>query len=490
MTNCIQNDIRRLNLPLSGTCRKWVLGLLGGLAGGLFACNKVVEIEAPPASIPQAQVFSTDQEALSALSGAYYHLANSHEPTVINGGMTIFPALSADELLVFDQGNTVYMQFNQNKILADNMVIAGQLWSAAYKSIYQFNAILEGVQASVTLDPNIAEQLKGHAYFGRALLHYELAQLFGSIPLITTTNWRQTSIQSQVRFQEICKQVVNDLLQAIELLPIDYDLLKGGRIIANKYAAMALLARVYAHMERWQDVAGLCDQIINSGIYELVSTPAAVFSANSKEAILQWQQDVTGWSFNATREGMTLMPINGIFPFPPFAYLTQSLVAAFEQNDARKTQWIQQRNINNQLYQYPAKYKVGPSEAMPGEAPTESYVVMRLAEIILLRAEAGIHLLAVPGAMAGINMIRARADLEPLPINVTPARATIALQQERRVELFCEWGHRWNDLKRWGIALDTLERVKGVALSIDQLVYPIPAGELLSNPSLQQNAGY
>ncbi|MGN6419328.1 MAG: RagB/SusD family nutrient uptake outer membrane protein [Pseudobacter sp.] len=472
------------------TCFGVLFGLLSGLVGGLASCHKIIDIPDPTGSIPQSQVFATDQEAISALSGAYYQLANTHMPTLLNGGMTIYPALSADELKVFDQGNTEARQFNDNQLLATNPAIAANLWATAYQSIYQFNAILENAASSPGLSQPVKDQLKGHAFFGRALVHYYLVSLFEKVPLITSTDWRNTGSQAQATSDQVYTQLITDLQQAVSLLPESYDLLQGGRLIANKYAAMALLARMYAQQDNWSAVAELSDQVISSPLYSLAPTAEAVFSINGPEVILQWQQDPTGWSFNATREGMTLLPIDGIFPFPPFAYLTTSLLQAFEPQDQRQQQWLRHRQINGTTYYYPAKYKIGPSQAMPGAALSEGTVVIRLAEILLLRAEASAMMGNTEASLTDINTIRGRAGLPPLPTSLSQPQTLEALRQERRIELFCEWGHRWLDLKRWVIARTVLETNKGIQVPAHGLVYPIPASELVNNPALQQHTGY
>jgi hypothetical protein len=61
-----------------------------------------------------------------------------------------------------------------------------------------------------------------------------------------------------------------------------------------------------------------------------------------------------------------------------------------------------------------------------------------------------------------------------------------AIMQERRVELFGEWGHRFFDLKRTG----TIDAVLGVEKSTwksTAALFPIPYNETLLNPNLTPN---
>jgi hypothetical protein len=106
----------------------------------------------------------------------------------------------------------------------------------------------------------------------------------------------------------------------------------------------------------------------------------------------------------------------------------------------------------------------------------------------LIRAEARARQHNLAGAKPDINMIRSRAGLG---INNSPDEASLllAIEQERRIELFAEWGHRWLDLKRTGRASAVLGLVKP-GWSAEDMLFPIPQSELDKNPFLVQNPGY
>jgi hypothetical protein len=92
-------------------------------------------------------------------------------------------------------------------------------------------------------------------------------------------------------------------------------------------------------------------------------------------------------------------------------------------------------------------------------------------------------------AESDINTIRHRAGLPDTTINnVQEAMRIIA--NERKLELFTEWGHRWFDLKRWNIVTEVLAPLKPGWTANDTL-YPIPRDEMNKNPFLKpQNQGY
>jgi hypothetical protein len=129
-----------------------------------------------------------------------------------------------------------------------------------------------------------------------------------------------------------------------------------------------------------------------------------------------------------------------------------------------------------------------------GGTATEYYMVLRLAEQYLIRAEAEANGAGggTAAAIADLNVIRGRAGLPALSPSLTPAQVITAVAHERQTELFAEWGHRWLDLKRTGQAGAVLSVIplKQPWLGAYQLLYPIPFTETQDDPNLVQNPGY
>ena len=126
---------------------------------------------------------------------------------------------------------------------------------------------------------------------------------------------------------------------------------------------------------------------------------------------------------------------------------------------------------------------------------TENYMVLRYAEQYLILAEAQAQLggsNSLDSAVANLNVIRARAHLPPYSGSIDAVSVQNAIHQEKRIEFFAEWGHRWLDLHRWRMALGTLDTIPGKIGNIDssQLLYPIPLADIQVDPNLSQNPGY
>ena len=126
---------------------------------------------------------------------------------------------------------------------------------------------------------------------------------------------------------------------------------------------------------------------------------------------------------------------------------------------------------------------------------TEYIMVLRLGEQYLVRAEARAQLNKINEAKSDLNAIRTRAGL-PNTTAMDQSSLLAAILDERRHELFCEWGHRWFDLKRRGqvdavmSVITPLKSNGAIQWRSYQQYYPITQGELDKAPNLTQTPGY
>ena len=137
-------------------------------------------------------------------------------------------------------------------------------------------------------------------------------------------------------------------------------------------------------------------------------------------------------------------------------------------------------------FYYPRKYK----NTLITQTPVEDYMIFRLGEVYLIRAEAAARLGRLTEALADVNILRARAGLPASTANVTsPTEVLNAVMKERQTELFTEWCNRWYDLKRTGLAAPVLGTEKP-NWQVNAALYPVPQAQLLLGNNLTQNPGY
>lgn len=450
----------------------------------LLSCEDFVEVDAPDNKLVQDVVFSSDATAKSAMTGIYNQLYLAEFSNGLWSSVSFMSGLSADNLESISTSNLLRMEYQQNEISPDHLYNL-QMWSSAYNMIYMTNALLEGLNNSQGLTPDLTLRLEGEARFIRAFTYFYLVNLYGDIPLILTTNYQDNKLASRASSAEVYIQIINDLQIAIELLGSDY--IDGERTQVNKYAATALLARVYLFLEDWEMAERLSTEVIEANsTYQLLQNLDEVFLANSLEAIWQISPIGGGGFVTQTNEG-SIFIIDPIFSFLARVQLEKEFVNAFDEKDKRLSHWIGY-HTGKEAY-FPLKYKIRSST----EFPIKEYsMVLRLAEQYLIRAEARARSGNITGAIADLDVIRERAGLSFVSESSHEFEEKEIIDliiEERRKELFTEWGHRWLDLKRTGRAGEVLGPGNPYWENTDVL-YPIPAEERKKNPNLSQNSGY
>lgn len=439
-------------------------------------CKKFVEIDPPKTQIISAAVYTNDETATGAIRGIYSEMMGNS--TFISGGfssITVLTGLSADEFINYFT-DPEQEAFYESSLRATNGTVNAAFWGPAYQFIYHANSVIEGLGNSTGVTAATKKHLEGEAKFVRAFCHFYLVSLFGDVPLITITDFRVNSLASRTPAGQVYQQIIADLKDAQNLLDDNY--ITTERVRPNKWAATALLARVYLYTQDWVNAETQAATVINNTTYSLESDLNNVFLANSSEAIWQLMPVFSGLN---TWEGIVFIPDPGSAPY--WVSLSSELVGAFEPGDNRLTNWVGNTAVGTDTYYYPFKYKKNYDPNV-----TEYSMVLRLAEQYLIRAEARAKQNNISGAQADLNVIRNRAGLSNTTVN-TQAELLAAIEQERRIEFFAEGGHRWLDLKRTGRADAALGSMKPGWQSTDAL-YPIPQSEIQKNPSLTQNPGY
>ena len=456
---------------------KIMFGLL--LVAVLFAsCKKLIEIPAnPPSAITQQEQFADSSTTVTAIAGVYaYNAGNGFAYS--DGTLTSSCALSADELS-YAQTNDALQFYSYNLTPLNSNI--NSLWSYPYQSVYQVNAVLNGIANNTNLSAAFQKQVTGEMEVVRALYYFNMINLFGGVPLVTSTAYSETSRLPRASVAAIYTQVIADLTDAKKKLTVAYP--SSGRARPNLYTAVALSAKVNLYQSNWQSAYNEADSVIKSGIYSVINVPlTGVFLEGSNEAI--WQIPAKQ-SYAEVADARIFIPYNS--QVTPNFLLTTPLLSAFEAGDQRPQNWVGTRVSAGKTLYYPYKYKnIQPSDT----SPTEDQMILRLSEIYLIRAEAAAHLNNLPQALADINIIRARAGLAASTVNVSSQTAVLnAVMHERQVELFCEWGNRWFDLKRTGTAAAVLGTEK-TGFSANAALYPLPQAQIQLNNLLTQNPGY
>ena len=448
----------------------------------LNGCKKLLDVNPSTTQILSSTVFTDSLTTQSAIVGMYNALApQGQKATPYRFTLSSLPGFSADEMQFI--GST-YDTYINNTLLSSDADVA-LIWSVSYAAIYNANSIIQGVAASSNISENFKKQATAEAMFIRAFSYFYLTNLFGDVPLVLTTDVNQNASLPRTAGSTIYAQIISDLKFAQANLRSDYSISPNSRIRVNSWAATAMLARVYLYTGDWANAEAQATSVINNTtLFDLPKDLTKVFAPSSTEAIFQIANDSQGYTWYATN-----VTPNSVSHIPTYV-MTPDLVSQFEAGDARKATWTGTTVYNGVTYTYPYKYK-----NITTSANAEYYTVLRLAEQYLIRAEARANQANINGAVADINTIRARArvtstDLPDYPTTISQSDCMADIAKERRIELNCEWGHRWFDLKRTGALNTVLAAAKPNFWKPAAALYPIPTGQITVNGNLTQNPGY
>ncbi len=466
-----------------------ILIILVPLALMFSQCEKDFLDTLPLSSISTESYYKTAADAENTLVGCYSELAGQ----VWN--MSVILQVTSD--------NNYAGGDNPENFRFDNMIrmapgeYCTNAWIGFYVTINKCNNILKFVPEID--DPNLDADnrratIQGEATFLRAFAYFNLVRLWGDVPLtITPTESLDPAIINLSRspVADVYAQIVSDLEYSISVLQTAGSV-QAGRV--TKGAAQALLAQVYATMDPpdWNKVKSNCDAVINSGDYELVADYDFLFDGdhyNNSESIFEYQYqkpNAASWAYQ-----LWASPSRSGDSWRKFNTPSEDLIQAFEAED-------DSIRLNSSIYYEDiGEYWTDPDYGTivpfmnkwrhpSGWSSEDDFYVIRLAETILLRAEAENELGNQSAALADLQTIRDRVSLPAKSLTGQQA-VRDALLLERRLELAFEF-YRWFDLLRYDIAISTMKALgMGYQVQNSDVLFPIPQDDMDRNPNLTQN---
>ncbi|WP_460964573.1 RagB/SusD family nutrient uptake outer membrane protein [Spirosoma litoris] len=460
--------------------------------------------------IPTSGTFGTTAAQQAALIGPLYNGLGDYYGNLTNLNTTtdeqIVPTRGGDWK---DGDNWVRLYTHTWDPVTDNNQFNGP-WNWCYNNITSINQQLGTIK-----DAGVIAELKTL----RAFFHYEAMDLFGNAIIadqVSAGTPKQSTRADMFAFVE------KELLAAYPNLSSTVGGAYYGRM--NKYVADMILAKMYLNAQvytgtpRWADAITRCNNIISSGKFQIVGDFFSNFvtqNQNSAEIILATPFD------KSKRQGFQVQMQNlhylnqltynlGTAPWNGFAAVTE-FYNSFDDKDVRKKMWLvgQQYKADGTPLMDDAiplaftpeipslvlaagapgrvagarsvKYQIQTNNSFTSQ--DNDFVVYRLADVYLMRAEANLRLGNTATALTDVNLIRKRAGM--------PDFTTLTLSDmlaERGREMAWEY-HRRQDQIRFGTFGDA-KRFKPKDADSHWTLYPIPRDQLALNPNLKQNPGY
>lgn len=385
----------------------------------------------------------------------------------------------ADNVTTRHSGDPFALQQN-----ALTPIINSARWDNFYTLISRANyAIKYTPQVFGDGDSELKKQLLGQSHALRAVAYFYLVRIWGNVPLVTEPyeSVEQNVFVSRNSAEEVLAKVEEDLLFAVENCASSYSGARN-RVLMTKGAAYAFLTQLYMWQKKYDKAIATAERVLADSQYSLVSMSDwndIFVKGVSTESIFE-----VGYNEVQTNALRILYALGSDSDYVPSA----RFIASIETGDLRKPR------IYDVSQAQPRKIWKFFGQGFNDESPDPSsnnIVLTRLADIILLKAEAHAYLNQSTEALELLNRIRRRAGLSVMDesaANNLYGSLSGAVLHERSIEL-CFEGHRWFDLVRTGTAISTMKPINGLA-SEANLLWPLHESATLRNMNIEQNEFY
>jgi hypothetical protein len=438
-----------------------VLSIIAIISTG---CEKF--LETPPIESLPRDVAIADETGLKSVMNSAYQ--------IVGGGNMFGGKIQAINELLADQLNASLLSGDFGEIYGRKTSVFGDYKNAMYTDMYQTifraNTVLENLDKASSFRDN----LEGQAKFIRALTHFQVVQLFAQPYGFTTENTHlgvpirtSTTINQGVRatVKQVYDQIIADLKVAEVKLPDD----NGG--YATKWAAKALLAKVYFQMNDFANAYLYSNQVITSNKFILDTYASRFAITGSKESIFRIIYTNGGYEPGNELKGQFRSDFNA----STLRFTTDFYATVNTTNDVRKALF------NNVKY--------------PGFVVTNKYnfdhievPVLYLTEMKLIRAESAAETgtnLTVGAQDINDILSRAYAGTKSIPLASSASLIKSNARFERSIE-FAGEGNRLSEIKRIGAKGENIDK-RGAAWNCPGLILQFPQGEMASNTSFQRN---
>lgn len=450
--------------------------------------------EEPVSQLSADKFWKTQDDIIAATAGMYDGMQVVMDDRYIDWGEG-----RSDNLTNGGTGITE-INFALNGLTAD---MANVNWDNLYRVISRANLIIQYVPLITGGDLSEAEKndYLAQAYAMRAYCHLLGVKVWGAVPLMLEAVTDRTLKPFRTPVDEVLEQVVADL----ELAATMVDVTNKDVYRINYGVILAMLTDAYMWQKDYDAVIETTDKLLTRG-YSLAQTPEdwnQIFSnpVTSKEAIwsLFWAFDQDGANGLAGKLGSS----TNTSPFE----LDDNLLVKWEQNKNDFRRYLTYDTLQAPALAVTDIYKHYPLVAGKQTLPPTNEAVVpntmyRLADILLLRAEAYNKLDNEPAAVALLNQIKTRAHVATVTEDMFNDQDELekAILDERQFELFAE-GKRWFDLRRTGHVFDVMDpllrqRQQARGLTVVGFIdprmelFPISRDALNENLNLEQNPPY
>jgi len=487
--------------------KKYFITAFIGLALSFTSCEDAVTELIPQSTLTEANFYKTADDMDRAVIGIY----NRYQSRMPRDWALL--EMPTDHLHMSSYRHIGGLEALNNLDFQPQNDIIRTFWQDSYNGVFRANAVLTHLNTPTDYIGSEKENLEGEAKFMRALFYFDLVRVFGGVPKVTSLlSVDEAKATPRASEAEIYAMIVSDLKDAIEKLPLPGEIATGR---ANQGAAVALLGKVYVYLKDWDNALIYLDKV-SEYPYALEDDFASLWSLDNEdnEEVIFAMKYIEG--SNGHLLSSDFIPYFGVEGISASgletADLSWSLHKKFDNDDTRKAATITEYWRAPGSTETPEWRPYISKFAVPHSGRTSSGLdlpVLRLADIILLKAEALYNSGDEDAALIELNKIRTRAfgdeshnyDITDI---ATPELFLDKLLLERQLELALE-NQRWFDLVRTNRFIDELKEVEwgyNINTHTAQVVqmnpqehqryFPIPLHEIeqANKGVIEQNEGY
>ena len=399
----------------------------------------------PPQGLVTEEYWKNKEDVEAVLMNAYKEFTN------LDGTLFKLGELRAD--LITGQNN---MPLDEYNITVSNIYPTNSLsnWAGFYSVILNCNLVLKYADEVKKVDKTFIEydlkRFKAEAIFLRSLSYFYLVRIFNDVPLVLTPSENDNAdfFPPLTKSEVILDTIVNNLITASNFLPVnlDYGNIQENKGRATVGAIYALLADIKLWQFEYNDCVQYVQKIEDLGIYGLVPTGQwfNIFAiGNTPEGIFELQFDS---NLGQNNRLFSITYLQNYYLASDYALEILSLTTSKEVQRGPGSL----RETNGLIWKYCGISNDGLSIRPTSSRSSANWIVYRMADVLLMKAEAFAQLGRFEESLDIINDIRFRASMgnvQNIPNNTEAFENLILL--ERAKELAYE-GKRWFDLLRMG----------------------------------------
>jgi len=388
--------------------------------------------------------------------------------------------------------------------------LSNSAWELSYELIVNTNTVLEAIEKRSDVATNATvKELKGTNLFLRAWSYFNLVRIFGrpywdnpdtnlGVPLKLTNN--PNDMPQRATVKECYDQIIADFKAAAELLP---ETAAPNRTLANRYAALGLLSRVYLYMGgSFSAPNAASNQLAVDAATSVINWAGASPLPDLDEATFNQEPTANKeflWAYAMTNIANSSWSNVGFNFYPYFGMggeigLSDEFLANIDQeNDKRFLLYVgENENGITTTLKYSGEW--GLKKSGWGFYTINPEPLIRVGEVYLNRAEAYVKLGKNTEALADLNAIRVRSGLTALT-GISGQALFNAIFEERARELVCE-GQNGFDFFRNNLTMTRKyasylpgNDITSISPTDNRVIMPIPIREV-NLAQLKQNPGY